>query len=182
MDQFLLSSPFNLASNDQSVIGAALIITGVIVKNSMEQMQAGNSMLGMGLFVAGWVLFANAVARNGATDKILTLPYLAAGLIVGSVIGMKTIKSGPDKQKRMLPYIGGFVIGWLLLGYSIGCCMEIVIPSIALVFLSMMYFLPKQRKNNVVDGPGLPLFMLAWLGLIAANNFGNLGGIKLFGG
>jgi len=182
MEDFLVADPLNLTSGDQGAIGAGLIIAGVIVKNSMEQMKAGNSMVGMALFVSGWILFANAVARNTAIRPMgQYLPYLASGLIVGSVIGMKTIKNGPNKKERMMPYLGGFVVGWLLLGYSIGCCWEIVVPSVLLVFLSMMYFLPKQRKHNIVDGPGLPLFMLAWLGMIAANNFGNLN-MKIFGG
>lgn len=33
----------------------------------------------------------------------------------------------------------------------------------ALVIGSMMWTLPTQRKLCVVDGPGMPMFVLAWM-------------------
>lgn len=172
----------------QSALGAILVIFGVVLKNSMEQLKMGDSKLGVLAFVAGWVLFANAVAtsannqatsRGGfGTDINVLLPYVAGAAIVFSVFSMKMVKKGTgsmaDKQKRMLPYLAGFVVGWILLGYSLNAYRLLSAISVGIVLLSMIFFLPKQRKNCVVDGPGLPLFVLGWLGLVLANSNGTL--------
>jgi hypothetical protein len=34
----------------------------------------------------------------------------------------------------------------------------------------MMVILPFQRTNNIVDGPGQPLFVIAWVILIMLNS------------
>jgi len=160
----------------EAAFGALLIISGVIYKNSMQQMNKPDKNIGMVLFVAGWILFANAVARNdinlafpsGSLQRLL--PYASAALVVGAVMMMKKAKNDNGDKKKMKMYMAGFVIGWLLFAYSIGQNRPMAFGSALLVFASMMYFLPKQRANAIVDGPGLPLFVIAWVGLIIANS------------
>lgn len=151
-------------------LGSVLVILGVVLKNSMQQMGKGDSMAGMISFVAGWALVAHAVAKNqfnvGGNQ---TLPYVAAAIVVGAVMAMK-IGTNEEKKKRMKPLLLAFIVGWILFGYSMNANSMMVGISVAMVFLSMLFFLPKQRKNCIVDGPGFPLFVLAWVGLWLANN------------
>lgn len=158
----------------QSVVGASLVIAGVVIKNSMEQLKKPPSMIGPILFLLGWAIFGNAVARNvvnssaGAPENLL--PYVAAGLIAISVLIMKAKVDDLiliPVSMRVLQF--GFVAGWLLLAFSIGRRRNVAFVSAIMVFAAMMFFLPKQRTLMVIDGPGMPLFTAAWAGMIYAN-------------
>lgn len=175
-----------------SSLGAVGVISGVVVKNSMEQLGKSKSVVGTfvgpALFVGGWLVFLYAVvlALDGGlgTNWIPKLQAAAAvAMIVGSVLYMKQqMAAGKD----VAPYVAVlFPIGWVLLAYTIGIGGLDSIPSVAkltgaksvlslgaagAVLLSMMWALPWQRKNCVVDGPGMPLFASAWAALIAANS------------
>ena len=135
----------------------------------MEQMEneGSGNMIGMALFLLGWLLVGYSISTtNGGTS----LPYAAALVIAASVMMMKkTMKEGGDSDK-MKYLVGGFVAGWLLLAYSIRTGQPIAFVAALLVFASMLYFLPQQRDKGIVDGPGLPLFVIAWGLLIVANS------------
>ena len=75
----------------------------------------------------------------------------------------KLMKKGEDPMP--LPII--FAGAWLMLGYSV----EPIYGTFAaiLVLISMLVSLPWQRKNNVIDGPGMPLFVIAWFMLAFLN-------------
>lgn len=154
----------------QSVAGAALVIAGVVIENSLEQMNRPPSILGPILFLAGWATFAFAVANNTINNGVGYLPYIAAALIACSVLIMKQNMSGKGGipiSMNLLKF--GFVAGWLLLAFSIGKHSTIAFISALIVFLAMMVLLPKQRLMGVVDGPGMPLFTAAWAGMVFAN-------------
>ena len=160
--------PRKMNITHEAALGALLIIAGVVLKNSAEAMKQPDSVLGLAAFVGGWAIFANAVARNGANAATSSmLPYGAAAIVVGSVMLMKrAMKAGTSMQLYLL----GFVVGWLLFAWSLQQNHMIAFASAGLVFASMLLFLPQQRKACVVDGPGWPLFVLAWIGLIIANS------------
>lgn len=154
----------------QSALGGALVIAGVVVKNSLEQLNKSPSPVGPVLFIAGWALFAYAVANNAVNNGTSQLPYIAAGIIAASVLIMKQNMSGGTTIPVPMNLLKlGFVAGWLLMAYSIGRHSTIAFVSVLAVLLSMMVLLPKQRAMNVVDGPGMPLFTAAWAGMIFAN-------------
>ncbi len=157
-----------------SILGALGVISGVVIKDSMEAMNkngGSESMLGTGLFVLGWALVAHSISKSNGGY----LPYGAALVIVASVMMMKMTKqnnntSNDTKNSRMKKLALCFVIGWLLLAYSIGSGRVLALFAALLVFASMMYFLPRQRKHGIVDGPGWPLFVIGWVMMIVANS------------
>ena len=60
-----------------------------------------------------------------------------------------------------------------MLGFYIGKHsnkIELGIFSAILVLLSMMYFLPKERSMGLADGPGMPMFLLAWVIIVYLNS------------
>ena len=162
------------STENMSALGALGVISGVVLKNSMEQKGEGGggvSKTGMLLFLVGWALVAYSIstAQGGSY-----LPYVAAILIIISVMMMKAAMKGNNndnnKDMKMKVFAGGFILGWLLLAYSITTGQGTAFLAALLVFASMMYFLPKQREQGIVDGPGQALFVIAWLLIIIANS------------
>lgn len=167
-----------------SALGAAGVVSGVVAKNSMEQLNKQSGIVGPGLFVAGWLVFLFAVVSgldgNGMFAKVQSA--VAVAMIVGSVLYMKQqMAAGKD----VAWYIGMlFPIGWVLLAYTVGLGgldgiananvtgtkSLLSFSAAAAVLLSMMWSLPWQRKHCIVDGPGMPLFVAAWAMLIGANS------------
>ncbi len=167
-----------------SSLGAAGVISGVVLKNSMEQMGKESKVIGSALFVGGWLTFLYAVIREGIGLNYKTVQaVLSVAAIVGSVFYMKDRMS---KKEKIEWYIGIlFPLGWLLLAYTVGLggldgitdlgmgdvlSMRSILSFSAAgaVLLSMMWALPKQRDNCIVDGPGMPLFTIGWALMVAA--------------
>ncbi len=167
--------PF-LSLPNETILGALLVIGGVVAKNSEEQLKRAPTLFGPAMFALGWLLVAHAISRNKANKgkgavKLAT-PFLASALIFGSVMAMKAaMKKKPAGTKGRVPMFLPllFVAGWLLLAFSISQNRLIAFGAAALVFAAMLFFLPKQREKNVVDGPGMVLFTLAWVGIVYAN-------------
>jgi len=68
-----------------------------------------------------------------------------------------------------------FSCAWILLGYNVGEHLEgnmkyMGLVASGLVLLSMLITLPKQRKGCIVDGPGMPFFVIAWIILVVMNS------------
>lgn len=158
-----------------SVLGAILVISGVVLKNSLEQLDRSPSKMGPALFLAGWFLFARSVAHNEVNIAVpgqAIFPYIAAAAIVFSVIASKMRqKSGKTGSNGKVAKIlkGLFIGGWILLALSIGRHTLVALGGCLLVFASMMVALPKQRELCVVDGPGMPMFVMAWAAMVYAN-------------
>jgi len=67
------------------------------------------------------------------------------------------------------------LIAWIVLGVMVGNHLPgrakyIGLIASAMVLGSMMKVLPYQREEKVVDGPGMPLFVIAWVILIGLNS------------
>jgi membrane-associated HD superfamily phosphohydrolase len=159
---------FQLNSNKLGLttLGATLIIIGVVLKNTFEQLGFPNHSiakpLGMLAFVGGWALIAYSVSidTNG-NFKMNNKTLMIIGsciTIVLAVMMMKSYMVSKQSPPMIFPII--FASAWLLLGYLTGKTKGIIASIMVLV--SMMISLPWQRKNNIVDGPGLPLFVGAW--------------------
>jgi ammonia channel protein AmtB len=75
--------------------GSSMVITGVVIKNSLEQLKLSESkmsMIGMMLFLIGWVVFGYAMGLNTGDDSHFV--YLPIAAIIGAVMLMKkTMKS-----------------------------------------------------------------------------------------
>ena len=81
--------------------------------------------------------------------------------------------SNKQKPPMILPAI--FAISWLVLGYNSGSHLTgsmkwLGLAVGVLVILSMMVILPFQRKNCIADGPGMPLFVIAWVLIVYMNS------------
>lgn len=162
-----------------SAIAATMINIGVMVKNGMDQAgkaNAASKALGMVFFVVGWFIMAVVTGAVGASPAKLLLSFVATVLIVVGVILVKEVKN--------LSMIGGplFMIGWVLFGIVVGLGKPTMgktfgFVAAALVLISMVVVLPKQRKDKVVDGPGMGMFTLAWVLISMTNAMHGQGGM-----
>lgn len=160
-----------------SAVGALLVISGVVIKNSLEQLGMDNhyaKYAGMFAFILGWaiVAYSTSISDSGkisANAKTLIV-FGCAGVIAGSVMMMKKLMSEGKEVSKVYPAL--FAGAWLILGYMSGTTMNMKIVGVLAaisVLVSMMVVLPWQRKHSVVDGPGMPLFVLGWVMLLGAN-------------
>lgn len=159
-------------------IGALLVIAGVVLKNSLEQldMEDGKNLESAGMisFIIGWLIIAYAISldksgRLSANPKTLIVFMSALGIVI-AVMQMKKFMG--EKKTPPMVYPAVFVIAWLVLGYMAGSNFSMSMLGVfaaVLVLISMMLALPWQRKNCIVDGPGLPLFVIGWVVLIFVN-------------
>ena len=158
----------------QSTVASLFVIFGVVIKNSIEQLKVPNhpigKPLGMGFFVIGWIYVAYIFSLNRSNKMMFIVPSLA---ILGAVMMMKKAMAGGNKPHPVLPVI--FAISWLMLGFQTGSHLSgnmkyFGLVASVLVLVSMLMILPKQRKQCVVDGPGLPFFTIGWGILIYLNS------------
>ena len=158
----------------QTSIASCLVIFGVVTKNSFEQLGFPNHPIGkpvgMGMFVIGWIYVAYILSINKPNKLMVILPS------IGIVIAVMMIKQYMVKKQTppmVFPLI--FAISWIILGLHVGNHLSgnqkyIGLFASLLVLLSMMHILPFQRTNNIVDGPGMPLFVIAWVIFIILNS------------
>ena len=156
-----------------SVVGASLVMLGVVTKNSLEQIKVNDKMfkmIGMGAFITGWLFFAYSMSLDDQ-DKIAYLPVIA---IVGAVILMKKAMSSGQKVPKLLPLV--FSAAWMYLGHYIATKRNLnfnlkvlAYGAPLMVLASMLFALPKQREMSIVDGPGAYLFNSAW-GILSVLN------------
>lgn len=153
-------------------IGASMVTAGVVVKNSCEQMGNphpawGSRYIGPTLFVVGWLVVAHLIA-----SKLSPVGYNRnAMLVYGSVAGILLSANYIHKNHRNKMHSIVCAASWLILGYMAGTsdrARKLGIAAAISVLLSMMVAMPWQRANNVVDGPGMPLFVIGWVLLILA--------------
>jgi hypothetical protein len=158
----------------QTSIASCLVIFGVVTKNSFEQLGFPNHPIGkpvgMGMFVIGWIYVAYILSINKPNKLMVILPSIG---IVIAVMMMKQYMVKKQTPPMVFPLI--FAISWIILGLHVGNHLSgnqkyIGLFASLLVLLSMMHILPFQRTNNIVDGPGMPLFVIAWVIFILLNS------------
>ena len=158
----------------QTFIAACLVIFGVVTKNSFEQLGFPNhpigKPIGMGMFIMGWIYTAYILSINKPNKLMFILP---SALIVMSVMMMKQYMVKKQNPPMVFPAI--FALSWIILGLNagnhlVGNQKYLGLFASFLVLLSMMKILPYQRTHNIVDGPGQPLFVIAWGILIMLNS------------
>ena len=150
----------------QTSIAACLVIFGVVTKNSSEQLGFPNHPIakpvGMGMFIMGWVYTAYILSVNKPNKLAFILPSIG---IVIAVMMMKQYMVKKQTPPMVFPLI--FALSWIMIGFNVGNHLYgnqkyIGLFASFLVLLSMMHMLPFQRTNNIVDGPGMPTFVIAW--------------------
>lgn len=164
-------------------IGALLVIAGVVLKNTSEQLKnAPNHPMntaGMACFVLGWLTVGYAVSITSAgklaVNARTVIVFACALSILGSVMLMKKAMAAKKQPAPWMPIL--FAGAWILLGWMTGSSPATRVMGLVAagcVLVSMMQVLPWQRKNNIVDGAGMPLFVIAWALLAVANSATNL--------
>lgn len=151
---------------------ALIIAAGVMFKNGGKQYggQTTNKskILGMAMFIGGWIGLTWGLV-NGLTGPSFYLPIIACVGIMGSAVAMSFIKDSDDKLPTWgYIFVAIFAICWVMLGYSVAMdkgleSMAFGMIAAACVIFSMVILLPWQRKNGVVDGPGMALFVIGLL-------------------
>tara|TARA_B110000977_G_C11071735_1_gene489763 strand:+ start:2611 stop:3120 length:510 start_codon:yes stop_codon:yes gene_type:complete len=158
----------------ETSIAALLVIFGVVIKNSFEQLGMPNhpigKPLGMMLFVGGWVYTAYILSKHKQNKLAFIIPSVGITL---AVIIMKHYMAQKKAPPMIAPLI--FAGSWIVLGLMVSNHLTGVLKysgllASFLVLISMMKILPFQRKNNIIDGPGLPLFVIAWTLIIFINS------------
>lgn len=157
-----------------SSLSALMVIGGVIMKNSGAKLGLKDHKvvkpLSMFLFIGGWLYAAYALSL-GRRDRLATV--MASLAIVASVTFMKTCMDQGNEPGKALP--GIFALAWIVLGYAVsehlpGTAKYYGLVASALVLHSMMVALPYERKQCLVDGPGMPMFVVAWGIIIVLNS------------
>jgi len=146
----------------QTSIASCLVIFGVVTKNSSEQLGFPNHPIGKPVGMG--------ISINKPNKLMFILP--SVGIVI-AVMMMKTYMVKKQTPPVMFPLI--FALSWIILGLNVGNHLSgnqkyIGIFASLLVLLSMMKILPYQRTNNVVDGPGMPMFVIAWVILSILNS------------
>ena len=167
------------------MVPALAIMAGVMLKNGGGPKQANlgkwSKTLGMVLFIGGWLIVAYAVSLNSKGSRFksgmkMWLPVLASLGVLVTVMIMMSIKEKHGGKMptwaMILPVL--FAALWILLGWSVAMgkgniAIYLGLGAAALVLLSMLVSLPWQRKNGMIDGPGIGLFALGWVALSVAN-------------
>ena len=158
----------------QTSIAALLVVFGVVTKNSFEEIGEPDhpvgKPLGMGMFIGGWIYCAYILSKGKNKKALFIVPSLA---IAGSVMMMKKYMAQKEEPPMVFPAI--FALSWIVLGVMVGNHLPgrakyTGLIASAMVLGSMMKVLPYQREEKVVDGPGMPLFVIAWVILIGLNS------------
>ena len=158
----------------QTTIASLMVLFGVITKNSFEQMKIPNhpigKPLGIMLFTLGWVYTAYILSLNKNNKLLFVIPSI---MIFLAVMLMKQYMSKKLTPPKILPLL--FTLGWIVLGFNVGNHLKgnnkyLGLLASICVLLSMMRMLPEQRKKCIVDGPGMPLFTIAWVIIILLNS------------
>jgi hypothetical protein len=153
---------------------ALLVISGVVTKNTFEQLGNSNhpvgKPLGMILFTLGWIYTAYALSYGKSKKYLYVGPCLG---ILGAVMLMKKYMADKKPVPKVFPIV--FAISWVVLGFLTsnhlsGAMKYSGLVASAAVLMSMMWVLPWQRTKKIVDGPGMPLFTAAWALLIGLNS------------
>lgn len=152
----------------QLYLASLIIQTAVILKNTTEQykdfpLKALGGNFAKAMFAIGWITFAMILSEKWDSRRYIAL--LGACLVIFAVFSFKMAKKAGKSPHPLVAML--FPIGWIVVTYALmyvkGKYNNLAILGTSMVLLSMMGLLPFQRTHNIVDGPGYPLFTLAWV-------------------
>lgn len=174
-----------------SAIAAGVVIVGVIVKNALDQAGWNENGVatyaGAPIFVVGWILVAIALSRDKAgrpgaqagvwvASLVILVSAMVSSMYMSSVYNKDRGGSGSSSANPHPPLVWPILFGlaWLALGWLAGgdsvTASAVGLLGGACVIASMIFLLPLQRRRCVVDGPGMPLFVLGWTFVVFAHS------------
>lgn len=184
--------PLLLGLSGGVAINAAIVAMNTLPGKKLQM--AG----GMPLFTAGWVMiimsflcndtrahkYRNILAgssvgvysmammarmlmdagKTGAPLKVSKMIFMACWLVVGILIGMKKVFNGEEGIEEEGVHDGSHDEVHSPLIHALG-----LLPP-ALVVLSMTSINKMERPRGIASGPGMPVFMMAWVILSMVNS------------
>ncbi len=167
-----MSLVFAKRKSQLMAIGAIMIVSGIHIKNSLDQMgdETTNRMPGILLFVCGWAAVAWAIGTRGDNHTIVPMHAGVAGLCAAAIVfaAMQMKKTDDPETKKYYAMLCG--AAWIVLGgiagWNGGFWNKVFgFAAPALMIGATMYVLPKARdpERPIVDNPGYSLCALAWI-------------------
>lgn len=171
----------NIAIDNQaltlSLLAGTIIQTAVSLKNSGEQyskipLKSLSGLPAKIMFAMGWLIFAHSICKESPFSSLkCAAAYGGAIAVILAVFHIKQSMKAGKKPNTLLKML--FPLGWLAIAIAIyrngGALKHFGFVGAAMVLLSMMVVLPYQRNHNIIDGPGMNLFALAWIVLALGN-------------
>lgn len=180
------------------ILGVVLLNTVTTLEKNLnlnnindKQWHFAGLLIGALMFMVGWVNIANVTSINRETSEATILYYSSLAIMV-SAGAMKYMMYTKQMNMPWIPlFPATFVLSWLALGMLVGDVkikdvMNLIYGNMdfneldinkklglligPLVIGSMMVALPWQREKCVADGPGMPMFVMAWGLLILLNS------------
>jgi hypothetical protein len=131
-----------------------------------------SKVIGTIILILGWLLIAISLGFSDGKLGIKTLlAFIFSILSVGSIV-VKNVLNNEIISKYM------FIGSWIGIGIVSGLNRNMIgkvsgIFAAVLVIISKMIILPYQRKNDLVDMPGMNMCNSAWFLLSIANSIIN---------
>lgn len=154
-----------------STISSIMIIFGIMIKNSGNKLGFKDydiiTNISAFLFIGGWLYLTYALSLY-RSNKI---PIIISSLtIVATVTFMKTYIKNDNKALK-----GIFALAWIILGYAISEHLPneskyYGFIAIAMVLYAMKVALPYERKQCLIDGPGMPMYIIAMFIIVILNS------------
>lgn len=159
---------FDIKRLGEMALAATLVIVGIGFKRSTEQIYHSSSnsglkntliLTGIGLYISGLVLIGINLNRLIPEYRQIFWPALA-GIALSEILA-----DFLDFPKLVVDFL--YAGSWLALGYVVSSHLEsgyryIGFLASGLAIFANFFALPYQRKHGIVDGIGLPSYLLAW--------------------
>lgn len=159
---------FDIRKLSEMALAATLVIAGIVFKRSTAQIYQSDStsglkrlleLSGVGLYVAGLGLIGHNLHQIMPENKKIFVPALV-GIALSEIVGDLF-----DVPALAIDFI--FSTSWLALGYVVSSHLAggyrwIGMAAALISLVANQFVLPYQRKHKIVDGFGLPLYLLAW--------------------
>lgn len=170
MSQSYITFLTSLAS--KQAFASSLVVTGFATTNAAHNImhpswQMAIQSIGRVLYLAGWILTPYLLNAGKPVFIASLLIFLSSSLIDLN----KQEQHSEEKTPIFLSLL--FIVSWLIFGYFVGLkCYRQTDSSLSILFgvigsllavTSVIYILPWQRKLNLVDGIGMPMYIAAWV-------------------
>ena len=160
--------------------GGIAINSAIVAMNTLP----GKSlpmMSGVPLFTIGWIFIIKSFLENNTRDS--KYKYALAASSVGIYCMAMMARMMMDAGKSGTPFKLStivFMLCWLVVGALVGMkqqsdlsseevhsCLGLLPPI--LIFISMASINVVERPRSMASGPGMPMFMMAWVVLSLVN-------------
>lgn len=172
--------------------GGALVSSAIVSMNTLPG-KSTQKLIGMPLFVSGWILVILSFMRNTTRNEKFK-PLLVSSSVVVMMAAMvaRMMMESNYSGSGMKVTMGVFMLSWIVIGLMIGMKEHSVddvhkdadghedvhdktihligLAPPVLVLMSMMLVNGIERPNNMASGPGMPMFLSSWVILSLVNS------------